>query len=215
MGMMSNEPLRNRVNPWGQLCSVRDRGQLMGNRGILHDEHNQIVRPWAHKAWVTCQIAFRGIKRPQPFSRGNYSELFFLDEATSFAAGHRPCAYCQRGRFKAFKAAWLSSNAMVAESTTASIATIDNKLHEDRAIRGGGKRTFEATVADLPMGAMFAFELAAYLVTSRGCLPWSFGGYGSPVDFGASRLVTVLTPQSVVRTFESAFTPRVHSSATG
>lgn len=82
----------------------------MGNRGILHDDGNRIVRPWAHKAWVTCLLEFNGVKRPKPFSPGNYSELFFMDEATAFAAGHRPCAHCQRARHREFKDSWVRAN---------------------------------------------------------------------------------------------------------
>ena len=91
--------LQNRVNPWGALCAVSDRGQLMGNQGILHNEHNNIVRAWKHKAWVTCLLQFKDIQRPKPFSQGNYSELFFLDEVTAFAAGHRPCNFWALCRF--------------------------------------------------------------------------------------------------------------------
>lgn len=82
----------------------------MGNRGILHNDENRIVRPWAHKWWVTCVLEFKDIKRLKPFSQGNYSELFFVDEATDFAAGHRLCAYCQRARHLEFKGAWVRAN---------------------------------------------------------------------------------------------------------
>lgn len=104
--------LQNRVDPSGRLCAVQSRGMLMGNRGILHNDRNEIIKPRAHKAWVTCLLEYKGIKRPKPFSKGSYSELFFLDEATAFAAGHLPCAYCQRARHLAFKASWVRANVL-------------------------------------------------------------------------------------------------------
>lgn len=107
---MTSNTLQNRVDPWGALCATASRGTLMGNRGILHDDRNRIVRPWAHRAWVTCLLEFNGIKRSRPFSPGNYSELFFIDEATAFSAGHRPCAHCQRLRHREFKDAWVRAN---------------------------------------------------------------------------------------------------------
>jgi hypothetical protein len=212
---MPHTALQNRVDPWGTLCAVSNRGTLMGNRGILHDEFNQIVRPWAHKAWVTCLLSFKGIKRPRPFSQGNYSELFFLDEATAFSAGHRPCAYCQRERHLCFKETWLRAN--VEESTRPSVRMpdIDNVLHNERAIRGGGKRTFDAPLFDLPFGSMFEYEGNALLVAVRGYLPWSFEGYGAPRHIGSKTSVRVLTPESIVRAFSAGFVPNMHSSANG
>lgn len=187
----------------------------MGNRGILHDENNEIVRPWAHKAWVTCLLSFKEIKRPRPFSKGNYSELFFLDEATAFAAGHRPCAYCQRERHMRFKEAWQRAN--VDESALPSVRApdIDKVLHNERAIRGGGKRTFDAPLSDLPLGSMFESKGHALLVAPRGYLPWSFEGYGAPMHIDCKALVRVLTPHSVLRAFSAGFTPKVHVSANG
>lgn len=197
--------LQNRVNPWGALCAVPDRGTLMGNRGILHDENNRIVKPWAHKRWVTCLPSFKDIKRPKPFSPGNYSELFFLDEATAFAAGHRPCAYCQRERNKLFKQAWINANCPEGNRSSITMAEIDSILHGERALRGEAKKTYEAQLADLPLGAMFEHDGRAFLVAQGEYLPWSFSGYGTAVDIDKSRSVRVLTPHSVVRAFQHGF----------
>lgn len=185
----------------------------MGNRGILHDDGNQIVRPWAHRAWVTCLLEFNGIKRARPFSPGNYSELFFIDEATAFAAGHRPCAQCQRARHLEFKDAWVRAN--VADDLRAKtlMPDVDKVLHAERTVPGGGKGTFDAPLSELPRGAIFEYEEAAYLVSARGYLPWSFDGYGEPQDIDAAAVVKVLTPRSVVRAFEAGFAPLVHPSA--
>jgi hypothetical protein len=208
--------LQNRVDPWGALNSVPSKAAtLMGNRGILHDEQNNILRPWAHKGWVFCMPSFKGIKRPKPFSQGNYSELFFLDEATAFAAGHRPCAYCQRKRFQEFKEAWLGANLAEEKRASMTMPTIDKVLHGERAIRGGGKQVYEATLSDLPFGTMFDFNGKAFVVGKSVCYPWAFDGYGPPMSIDETSLVMVLTPQSVVRTFAGGFTPLLHLSARG
>jgi hypothetical protein len=185
----------------------------MGNRGILHDDGNRIVRPWAHKAWVTCLLEFNGIKRSKPFSPGNYSELFFIDEATAFSAGHRPCAYCQRKRHLEFKNAWVLAN--VAEERRAStlMGDVDKVLHAERTMPGGGKSTFDAILGELPCGTVFELEEIAYLVSARGYLPWSFVGYGDASSIDAATMVKVLTPRSIVRAFAQGFTPMVLASA--
>lgn len=185
----------------------------MGNRGILHDSGNSIVRPWAHKAWVTCLLEFNGIKRPRPFSSGNYSELFFVDEATAFAAGHRPCAHCQRARHREFKDAWTRANVAEELRATTLMPDLDRVLHAERCVPGGRKVTFDAPLIDLPQGAMFEYEDAAYLVAAAGYLPWSFEGYGEPKAMNAAAVVKVLTPRSVVSAYLNGFKPRVHPSA--
>lgn len=188
-------------------------GSAHGNRGILHDDGNRIVRPWAHKAWVTCLLEFNGIKRPKPFSPGNYSELFFIDEATAFAAGHRPCAHCQRARHREFKDAWVRAN--VADELRAATLTpdVDKVLHAERCVPGGPKATFDAPLVELPRGAMFEYEEADYLVAATGYLPWSFDGYGAAKSIDRTVVVKVLTPQSVVKAFKEGFVTIVHSSA--
>lgn len=185
----------------------------MGNRGILHDDGNRIVRPWAHKAWATCLLEFNSIKRAKPFSPGNYSELFFLDEATAFAAGHRPCSYCQRARHREFKDAWVRANVVDELRATTLMPDVDKVLHAERSFPGGRKVTFDAPLDELPHGAMFEYEGAAYLVAASGFLPWSFDGYGAIKSIGGTPVVKVLTPQSVVRAFDNGFAPMVHASA--
>lgn len=200
--------LQNRVDPWGMLRTVPDRGSLMGNRGILHNEERSIVKPWAHKHWVTCLLSFNNIKRPSPFSTTNhYSELFFFDEATAFSAGHRPCAFCQRMRSNEFKAAWLKANVDAPERAGYSLSKIDAVLHKERAQRGGGKLVIEESLSELPVGTMFEWNGGAYLVTTNGNLPWSFAGYGAPVELDRSSRVKVLTPASIVKAFQAGFVP--------
>jgi hypothetical protein len=210
---MKKPRLQNRVDPRGALHAVADHGTLMGNRGILHDANNQIVKQWQHKSWVTCVLQFNGIKRT-PFTPNNYSELFFLDEATSLAAGHRPCGYCQRPRYQLFKDAWFKSNTSNEESALRSIGALDKAMHAERALPGGGKKTYASVLADLPLGTMFESDGVIFLNWSAGHLPWSFKGYASPVKLPAATSVQVLTPLPVVRMFECGFTPMVHPTAT-
>lgn len=162
---------------------------------------------------MTSLLEFKSIKRSRLFSRGNYSELFFLDEATAFAAGHRPCAYCQRTRHMEFKDAWVRANVQQGHRASTSMPDIDKVLHAERAIRGGGKKTYGAPLAELPRGAIFEHEGLAYLVSTQGYLPWSFIGYGAPQNIGLATVVKVLTPRSIIRAFVEGFTPTVHSSA--
>ncbi|MFC7409470.1 hypothetical protein [Hydrogenophaga atypica] len=200
--------LKNRVDPWGALNAVPDRGTLMGNRGILHNENNEVIRPWTHKGWVTCLLSYKSIRRPKPFSAGNYSELFFLDEATAFAAGHRPCTTCQRERSKQFKEAWIRANVGTAGAGQhIAMSEIDKVLHNERAQRGGGKRSYAATLSELPLGTMFSIDSAAYLVGRSGYHRWSFSGYGEPEKLADDATVSVLTPASIVSAFSAGFVP--------
>lgn len=206
-------PLQNRVDPWGKLNAVPMRGSLMGNRGILHNESRQIVRPWAGKSWVTCALQFKDNQRNgKVFSDGSYSELFFLDEATAFAAGHRPCNYCRKPRYAEFKNAWLAANRLDAVGNTP-ITEVDKVLHAERAIPGGGKVMFSAALNELPSGTIFEHENAAFLVWKGAIHRWSFDGYTpSLLQFGAQP-VKVLTPASIVRMYRDGFIPSVHASA--
>lgn len=204
--------LENRVDPWGKLCRVPDYGTLMGNRGILHNADKKIVRQSAHEGWVTCLLKYKDIKRPKPFSTlNNYSELFFLDEATAFSAGHRPCHFCQRKRANLFKAAWVKANAPT--ETFVPMSSIDSALHAERTHKGSTEVRFDAPVDELPMGSIFEADGAAFLVAERGYLPWSFKGYGEPTAFAPDLIVEVLTPRSVVNAFKAGFAPDVHPSA--
>jgi hypothetical protein len=95
-------PLQNRVTPYGEIVALPDRGLVMGNRGILHDDARHIVRSWQVRRWIACRIAFRG-RRRQLMQPHSYTELFFLDEATAFSAGHRLCAECRHADYQRFK----------------------------------------------------------------------------------------------------------------
>ena len=206
--------LQNRVDPWGQLHANPSRSStVMGNRGILHDDHRQVVRNWVGKSWVACLPSFKGIDRKPLFQPGRYSELFLLDEATAFAAGHRPCAYCQRDRFNQFKEHWVKVNVPNATVASVSIKEIDTVIHQDRAARGGVKVTFDAPAASLPDGTMIELNGTAALIHKSGLLQWSFTGYTPFLLTPELQSVKVLTPRSIVQLFHAGFTPRSHASA--
>ncbi|MGR8933914.1 MAG: hypothetical protein ACU837_05925, partial [Gammaproteobacteria bacterium] len=150
------------------------------------------------------------------FSPGSYSELFFLDEATAFSAGHRPCAECQRSRYKEFKTAWEYANKYLLESSSVRSSDIDGILHSERALRGGGKVKYETAVGTLPNGTMVELDGKALLIWYGKMLPWSFSGYGNAVaEIHRDTRVCVLTPRSVVAAFSAGFEPHVHESAVG
>lgn len=205
-------PLQNRVTPSGQLEAVSARGAWLGNRGILHDSEKQIVAPWRHKAWVTCRIDVPGRHRTV-FSPNTYSELFFLDEATAFSAGHRPCAECRRSRFLEFKAAWAAANPEVG-LTSPPVAQIDRILHAERAMRGGGKVTHVEQFGSIPPGTIIDWGGAPHLVWSGRLFPWSHHGYGRSLQAPPEHTpVPVLTPASIVAAFRHGLRPQVHESA--
>ncbi len=206
-------PLQNRVDPYGHLNAVAERGAWMGNRGILHDEAGHIVAPWRLKRWITCVLSFRGRQR-KVFAPHRYSELFFLDEATSFAAGHRPCAECRRERYNEFRAAWIEANPEHAAGGKVGADKIDSVLHAQRAIRGGGKNTWQARPAELPAGTFVEHRGRPHLIWNGKLWPWTFAGYEDPVPVkAAAARITVLTPQSIVRVFQTGFTAQVDASA--
>lgn len=206
--------LCNRVDPWGRLHDDSSKvGTVMGNRGILHNDEQHIVRRWTTKAWVACDPNFRGISRKPLFSPGSYSELFFLDEATALSAGHRPCAYCQREKFNAFKAAWAAAFASSSGRTTLPIKEIDASLHAERVARGVDKITFQAAASSLPDGTIIEVESDAYLILRGSRLRWSFLGYDRVDPLPQDAEVRVLTPRSIVQLYASGYRPGVHISA--
>lgn len=204
--------LQNRVDPYGELRAVPERGTLMGNRGILHDASRRIVARWRSRRWITCVLSFKGIRR-QVFAPHRYSELFFLDEATSLAAGHRPCAECQRGRFEEFCAAWAGKRSRPGRRPGRRADAIDRVLHAERVREGGGKNSYEALLSSLPSGTMVEREGRPYLYWKGVLYPWSFAGYGGPIAPDPTSKVKVLTPRSAVRAIRAGFVPQVHPSA--
>lgn len=205
-------PLQNRVTPSGELIAVDARGTLMGNRGCLHDERRRIRRRFVGRRWIHCVLEFKGWHRTVMTPR-RYTELFFLDEATALAAGHRPCAECQRARYLDFRAHWAAANKAGSGSAPPSVDAIDRVLHAERLEPGGVKRTYRAPAARLPSGVMVADdEGRPYLVRDNALLPWAPGGYADPIPMPASS-IRVLTPPSIVRAIGDGYAVDLHPSA--
>jgi len=206
-------PYHNRVDPFGQFYAVKARGAWMGNRGILHNEAGQIVVQWRLKRWITCSLDFKG-RRRQILTPHRYSELFFLDEATAFSAGHRPCAECRRERYKEFCLAWSAANPDLSKGNVLGADDIDRQLHRERAVRGGGKQSYQSNLAALPSGTFIDRSGVAHLLWNGNLHQWTVDGYGLPISNSApSEKVRVITPASIVSTFKDGFVPQVHESA--
>src|SRR5215212_206442 len=152
-------PLQNRVTPFGEIVAVAERGTMLGNRGILHDPDGRVVRRWAGQAWICCLLEFRG-RRDPVMAPGHYTRLFFLDEPTALAAGHRPCAYCRRADYLAFREAWATGNANLGLGPAPRAADIDRVLHAERLRPDRTKRTYPASLANLPDGVMVTLSAA-------------------------------------------------------
>jgi hypothetical protein len=205
-------PRQNRVTPFGEVVAVAERGTVMGNRGRLHDEASRIVRPWQVKRWLLCRLEFNGRHRTV-MAPGRYTELFFLDEATGLAAGHRPCFECRRRSYRAFVDAWLVGNRTVPGDGRPTAASIDERLHEERVGPGRSKRTFSANIDALPDGVFVAVNGTAHLVLGDGVLAWSPAGYSARRPRPAGVAVAVLTPAATVNAIRAGYVPEVHSSA--
>lgn len=203
--------LRNRIDPYGRLHAVDARGAWMGNRGVLHDDARRIVAAWRSPRWISCVLEFRG-RRRDVFAPHRYSELFFLDEATSLAAGHRPCAECRKERFREFGAAFAAGRSRGTAARPPRADDIDRVLHGERVERGGGKKTYPAAWSALPDGTIFDHDGRPHLKWGGASLPWTFAGYGEPVRIPASARVRVLTPRSIVRAIRAGFVPQVDVS---
>ncbi|UGY04083.1 hypothetical protein [Bradyrhizobium quebecense] len=201
-------PLQNRVTPTGDIVATEHRGTFTGNRGIIHDPATRTLlnKRWSSPAWLTCVCEFRG-RRRKVMSRQSWTELFFLDEATAFAAGHRPCFYCRRDDAKRFRAAWEEGNG----TSDLSAKEMDAVLHAERLDRGKKRlHPLPMPLAALPHGAMVQANGESYLVAGSRTLRWSFAGY-ERVDVVAPAML--LTPPSTVRAFQAGYRPVLHPSA--
>ena len=209
-------PHQNRVTPWSTLLATPERGSLMGNRGCLHDDRQQIRRAFVGKRWILCQLAFKGRRLPI-MAPGCYTQLFFLDEATALAAGHRPCAECLRPRFKQFRRLWASANPTMSAGAAPLATALDEALHHERISATGEKALHRATLAELPPGSMVVLDGSAqpYLVLEHSLRGWSPADYGEPLPRPATISVEVLTPRSVVRTLALGYPVMLHQSALG
>jgi hypothetical protein len=206
-------PRQNRVTPNGDLIRTVARGALMGNRGCLHDSHGQIRRAYVTARWIICLLDFKGVRR-NIMTPGRWTELFFLDEATALAAGHRPCAYCQRARFDHFRTVWAAANPTLAGHGLPRAPVIDAVLHRERITADQQKVTYTEAIGRLPNGVFIKMgDEQPFLVLAGNLLPWQPDGYQAPMTVAPDRLVQVLTPHSIVRTLAHGYQAGLHVSA--
>ena len=197
---------QNQVDPFGRLFSAPGgRGLFMGNRRVLHDDQQRVVRETQLDRWIICLLSFKGRQR-QIMTAGHYTELFFLDEATALAAGHRPCFECRRADATSFRTLAASADGR----TFTSAPVLDAALTRERA-DDGGKRTHRVDVAELPTGAMVERDGAAWLVVRDHLRRWSVGGYLDTRP--ATGTADVLTPPTTVAALVAGYTPVLHPTA--
>jgi hypothetical protein len=197
-------PLQNRVTPLGELIADPARGLVYGNRGCLHDEDGRIRRRFGVKRWIACRLEFKGWKRTQLLQPGRFTELFFLDEATAFAAGHRPCALCRREDYDRFVAI-----------VGARADEIDERLHVERLDRSRRRRLHQARMRDLPDGAFVLEAGEPWLVLDGELLGWTASGYAErrPRTGGDAVLITPPSLVEVLCTSWQGSVPLLHPSA--
>jgi len=200
--------LQNRVDPFGNIIRTSARGALMGNRGVIHDEHKTIHRAFRIKAWITCVLQFKGRHRAI-MTPNRWTELFFLDEATAFSAGHRPCFECRREDAVRFKSCWIKGNPEYGFSVNTPIGEIDKILHSERIDHKENKVTYEETLQDLPDGTFIEIEGSAYLLADRHVFGWTPFGYEKGKVLPSGHRVKVLTPRSVVNAFQAGYIAQI------
>lgn len=217
-------PLQNRVDPFGAIHAVPERGLFTGNRGIIHDPETKTLlkKRWALPAWIICVFDYQG-RRREPMGRNRqvdgtgggkagWTELFFLDEPTALAAGHRPCFFCQRARATEFLGCFGRAFG-IAEPRA---PQLDARLHKER-FASARKPLPPIRPQALPDGAMIAVDGAAFAIRGGALLRWSFAGYDRPASMSAATKggasVALITPPTAVAALTAGFTPVWHASA--
>src|SRR5262245_910777 len=191
-------PRQNRVTPFSSIVSTPARGTLTGNRGCLHDDQQQIRRHFQGMRWIICLLEFKG-RRRSVMTPGHYTELFFLDEATALAAGHRPCAECQRDRFTRFREVWAAANPELAGTSRPAATVMDAAIHRERTAPIAHDSRSCMSIEDMPDGVFVTDDdRTASLILAGGLLRWSPAGYERPTE-PLQYPVRVLTPGSIVR----------------
>jgi hypothetical protein len=202
--------LQNRVTPLGELVADPARGLVYGNRGCLHDADGRIRRRYAGKRWIACRLEFRGRRRTPLLQPGRYTELFFLDEATAFAAGHRPCAECRREDYVRFRGLWRDLRFGPANADA-----MDARLHDER-LDGARQRHHAAALDGLPDGAFVLVGGGPQVVRGSELLAWTPAGYGRRTPRPASTDATLITPPSLVAVLRAGWhsdVPLLHPTA--
>jgi hypothetical protein len=208
--MMGDVPLQNRVMPTGEIVADPGRGLMMGNRGCLHGHGRDLgVSRWRSKLWICCALEWTDVRR-DPMPPGRWTALFFLDEATALAAGHRPCGYCRRRDFAQFAETWRAASRPERRPRA---LQMDSVLQAERVDRLRRQVIHHREPGDLPDGVMIQAAGRTGLLLAGRLLPWSFHGCGAPAEVAACAPVKVLTPPSIVAALAAGYRPLVHPSA--
>ena len=204
-------PLQNRVTPLSELIATPKRGLVYGNRGCLHDEAGVIRRAHSTRRWIACQLEFRGRRRSRLMAPGRYTELFFLDEVTALAAGHRPSAECRRPDYNRLTEIWAT-----AHPDQHGADEIDLQLHAERLDPQTKKRRLhEVSATALPDGAFILHDGRPHLVWGARLLAWSPGGYeaGPRRPRGTAALITPPSLLALLAAGWDPLVPLLHPSA--
>jgi hypothetical protein len=204
-------PLQNRVTPAGEIVADPGRGLLMGNRGCLHGPDCRLgATRWRSKMWICCVLEWKGVRR-DPMPPGRWTALFFTDEATALAAGHRPCGYCRRTDYLSFAEAWRTARGLAQRPLA---GEMDGRLHAERvAPRSRRQLTRQASAEALPGGVMIRHDGGLGLLAGGHFLPWTFSGYLPPVRLHPGATVELLTPPSTVAAIAAGYRPLLHPTA--
>lgn len=202
--------LQNRVDPFGNFIVTSARGSFMGNRGVIHKD-KKIVRAFNHKAWIICLLEFKGRKRTVMMP-DRWTELFFLDEATAFAAGHRPCFECRREDAQRFKSFWIKGNPEQHFTMKTSVQQIDNIIHTERIDHEKRKVTHQRRFADISDGTFVLLDEEPFVLSKNKLHRWTPSGYKESISIDSNSWLTVLTPRSVVNAFRAGYVPQVDGS---
>jgi hypothetical protein len=204
-------PLQNRVTPEGEIIATPHRGLMLGNRGgcFHRPDRTLMARRWASRQWIACVLEFKG-RRRKLMQPGLYTELFFLDEATALAAGHRPCFECRRADAMRFAQLWAAARNLDAPPRA---PEMDLVLQAERVGPGRAKITYRADLASLPAGSFIRRDAQSYLVGEDRLLPWSPAGYGRLAGRPGSGTAEVLTPRSIVAVLSAGYRPMLHPTA--
>jgi hypothetical protein len=209
-------PLRNRATPQQEIIADPARGLVYANRGVLVDARGEIRRRWGVRRWIACRLEFKGRRRRPLMAPGRYTELFFSDEATAFAAGHRPCGECRYEDYRRFSAIWqrLHPGQIGADA-------MDDQLHAERVdAETREQRRHEMAWNDLPDGAFVLLDERPWLVLGGELLEWTAAGYVAARRIRPSTgTALALTPPSLIGVLRAGWAPAavpfLHPTARG
>ena len=197
-----SRPLQNRMTPKGEITATPEKGLMFGNRGgRIHNKDQEIVKKWASKQWICCVLEFKS--RQRTIMANSYTELFFLDEATAMASGHRPCFECRRTDAVRFATLWNTAQGIEGRARA---PLMDKILHQERL-----KAPEMLNISALPMGSFCETPQGHFLITPKGAQRWSFSGYESPQTLTGE--VKALTPRSIRAVLAQGYRPLLHPSA--